>query len=625
MKLGNNFYDNVVIQSKLSSKIPKTPVIHWWQGAGRALLLSVFLGLGLFVLLLRLFSLTVIDGHRFRALADSNRTKELVRHAPRGQLIDRVGKPLVENIPRFRLLSPCQDNSSTLCMTRISEEEGKAMEATGLPPMHFLEVEYLRQYLYPASTAHVVGYTGEINATELEEEYYQLRKYQRGDQLGRTAAETMFEDKLRGRNGRELVEVDANGRILRVLGRDSELAGENVQLSIDAELSEAVAAAFPKNLRGAVIVSKPDTSEILAMYSNPSFSLNDFSLGMSQEDYQALVNDPNRPMFNRAIGGVYPPASTFKILLSWMALETGAIDSSTKIEDTGVITIGPFQFHNWYFTQYGKTDGLVDVTRALAHSNDIFFYKIGEQLGVTTINEWAKKVGLGKRLGIELPGEADGVLPGPAWKAERFSTRADKEARNDAWYLGDTYHLSIGQGYLLTTPLQVNAWTDAIANGGHFCKPTIIKVNGKRDPKDCWTVPLSLETQSLILEGMQEACQDGGTAWPLFNFEVAEKQDGQTEQLPIASDSGQIVPKKRIPLACKTGTAEFGHPQNKTHAWFTVLAPLANSSQSSSVEGTTVLTGNPEIAITVLVEEGGEGSSVAAPIAKTILEYWFSR
>lgn len=623
MKLGETFSDNLIIQSKISSRIPRVPTRRWWQGAGRALLLTVFFWIGVFVLSFRLFSLTVIDGHRLRALADSNRTRELIRYAPRGILYDRMGKPLVRNIPRYRLLSPCEQKPEDLCITKITEEEGNRMQAEGLPPKHFLEVEYLREYLYPETTAHVVGYTGEMNAEELQDEYYQLRKYQRGDQIGRTAAEAVFEEKLRGRNGRELVEVDAGGRILRVLGRDTELSGEDIHLSIDAELSEVVAKAFPKDKRGTVIVSKPKTGEILAMYSHPTFSLNKFSLGMSQEEYEQLINNPDRPMFNRAIGGVYPPASTYKILVSWAALEEGIINRNTTIEDTGVITIGPFKFHNWYFTQYGKTDGLVDVTRALAHSNDIFYYRVGEMMGISKIYEWSKKAGVGTRLGIELPGEASGLLPNPVWKNERFSTTEDRKLRHNEWYVGDTYHMSIGQGYLLTTPLQVNVWTDAVANGGHFCVPTILKVVGeKRGDIDCRDVPLKQETQKLLMEGMREACEDGGTGWPLFNFETGVSQAQAVES---ATSSATLEQRKRIPVACKTGTAEFGHPQNKTHAWFTVFAPVPQEYAGSVQSEARVITGDPEIAITVLVEEGGEGSSVAAPVAKQVLEYWFTR
>jgi len=248
------------------------------------------------------------------------------------------------------------------------------------------------------------------------------------------------------------------------------------------------------------------------------------------------------------------------------ALEEKKIDENTKINDTGIIRIGQFSFSNWYYTQYGKTEGEIGIVRAIARSNDVFFYKLGEMVGEDSLIEWAKKFKLGTKLGIEIAGESEGII---------------KEERKI--YLGDLYHLAIGQGDLSVTPLQVNSWTQTIANGGKMCKPTIVR-NQKseiRDQKDCQDLGISETTIKLITEGMKEACSSGGTAYPLFNF--------------------------KIPIACKTGTAEFGDPKNKTHAWITAFAPIDD----------------PQIAITVLVEEGGEGSADAAPIAKEMLKSFF--
>jgi penicillin-binding protein 2 len=605
--LGSAFSDSLIVQSKQGVRYKDPTRVTWWQGTGRVLLLAAVLWISLFILVARLFQLTVIEGHRYRALSDENRIRELIRHAPRGILKDRAGIPLVSNVAQFRLLSPCKDGKK-LCISRISKEEGKKLEAEGLAPQHFLEVEYKRHYLFSESTAHVVGYTGEIGEQELSDEYYALRKYLPGDLVGRAGSEVVFEEKLRGRNGRELVEVDAHGKILRVLGRDPEISGEDVVLSIDADLSQKVFEAFPREKNGAVIISNPHSGEILALYSSPTFSLNDFSSGMTKERYDQTLENPRRPLFNRAIGGVYPPASTYKIVSALAALETKSFTKETLVEDTGVITIGEFRFPNWYFLKHGKTDGMVDVVKGLARSNDIYFYKLGEAVGITKLAEWSAKVGLGKPLGIELPGEASGILPGPSWKKHRFTSEADIAARHNEWYLGDTYHMAIGQGYLLTTPLQVNAWTNVIANGGYLCRPTIKKVAGNQQPaagSQCKDIDITQETIDVITEGMRKACAEGGTAFPLYNFKISSS--------------------KTIPIACKTGTAEFGHPQDKTHAWITLFAPLPQRSVPRSQQNTDTLTAEPEISITVLVEEGGEGSSTAAPIAKKILEYWFSR
>lgn len=571
MKLGKAFSDSLVTEKHKVSREVGEESRSWWLGMGRVLMFATIFCVAFFILLWRLFDLTVIQGRELRQLADGNRTRELVRHAPRGILLDRTGKPLVTNVLQYRLISP---NGTTI----LTREEGDELSKTGLGPGSFLEVDYRRQYLYPEAAAHVVGYTGEVTQREVADVYYKLRQYRMGDRVGRTGAEAVFEDRLRGRDGKELVEVDATGAIVRTLGRDKETAGEDVTLSLDAGLQQVAADSFPKGENGAVVVAKPTTGEILALYSSPSYNMNLFSLGLTEKEYQALQDDPNQPMFDRAIGGVYPPGSTFKIVTAMAALEEKAITTDTTVEDTGVLTIGPFTFPNWYFNQYGKTEGLVDIVKAIKRSNDIFFYKTGEALGITKLVVWAQKIGLGKPLGIELGGEAGGLMPDPAWKKSRFNTEADREARNDEWYLGDTYHVAIGQGYLLVTPLQVNAWTNVIASGGELCRPTI-----KKGASECKNLNIKPQTIELITKGMQEACAPGGTGWPLFNF--------------------------RVPVACKTGTAEFGHPNNRTHAWFTVFATVEN----------------PELSVTVLVEGAGEGSNVAAPIAKKVLEEWFGR
>ncbi|MEK7129667.1 MAG: penicillin-binding transpeptidase domain-containing protein [Patescibacteria group bacterium] len=623
MKLGKAFSDSLIIEQKKEKRPGKDESGSWWLGAGRALMMSTVLFVALFVLAWRLFALTVVDGGRWRLLADGNRTRELVAHAPRGILLDRTGKPLVVNTPQYRLIAPC-DGGRQECRQQLSKEQGEAIAAAGLPAGTFLEVDYQRQYPYGEALAHVLGYTGELSEDELAAEYYNLRGYKRGDRVGRMGAEATFEERLRGRDGRELVEVDAEGKILRSLGRDPEVPGEDIALSLDGGVSRIAAQAFPAGARGAVVVSKPATGEILAIYSSPSYSPNAFSVGLSRSDYDRLTDDEATPLFNRAIGGVYPPGSTFKLVTAVAGLEEGVITDTTTVEDSGVLTIGPYRFPNWYFAQYGKTEGAVGIVKALQRSNDIFFYKAGEWLGITKLTQWAKRLGIGAPLGVELAGEAGGLMPDPAWKNAHFTSEADRQARNNEWYLGDTYHVAIGQGYLLTTPLQVNSWTNIIANNGKLCRPTITRTQNsmtRTQRENCKDIGIKKETIDLITEGMQKACEPGGTGWPLFGFGI-HKLD-QLDQLD------KLV---KIPMACKTGTAEFGDPNNKTHAWFTAFAPLPKldsgnqyikSDQDSRNQ--TVIIGEPEISVTVLVEGAGEGSSVAAPIAKKILEEWFSR
>jgi penicillin-binding protein 2 len=245
-------------------------------------------------------------------------------------------------------------------------------------------------------------------------------------------------------------------------------------------------------------------------------------------------------------------------------LETGVIDKETLIEDTGVVKVGDYSYRTWS----SRNDGMVDIVKAIRRSNDIFFYKLGEMLGVDNIKKWANKFGFGKKTGVELMGEVEGIVPDDEWK---------RLIKGEPWYLGNTYHLSIGQGDLDVTPIQINQMTNIIANNGVKCKMSILK-----DSKvECEDIGISNEIINIVAEGMKQACHSGGTAWPLFNF--------KTE------------------LACKTGTAEVGDGSNDTHAWLTAFAPADN----------------PQISITVMVERGGEGSDVAAPIVGDILKEWF--
>lgn len=563
------------------------------------------------ILLVRLGQLTVVNGFAYRTLSDSNRTRELIRHAPRGTIRDRQGKPLAENVSRYVLLSPCESQPETICKKIISKEEGDQLQANGLGAHTFLEASYGRQYPADMATAHIVGYVGEISTEELADSYYTLRKYRSGDYLGRIGSEALYEPELRGRDGRELVEVDANGTSVRVLGRDAEIAGDDVYISIDRDLSQVAYDSFPKEFPGSVVVLKPSTGEVLTMLSQPTFSSQRFANGLSPVEYERLIEDPQNPLLNRAIGGNYPPASTFKLISGTAGLETGAFTALTEIEDIGVIRINQFEFPNWYFLKYGKTEGLVNLRKALARSNDIYFYRLGEVIGISQLYDWGRLFGLGEPTGIELPGEVGGLMPNPEWKNKHFSSAEDKLLRHNEWYLGDTYHASIGQGYILATPLQVASYTSVFANHEpRRCTPTIRYIGLAEKQPACPEIPISSTTHQAIVDGMLAACHDGGTAYPLFNVQV-----GEGESL------------RSIPIACKTGTAEFGDPQNDTHAWITAFAPVPKAwlDHANIPVTDTMVTGEPELVVTVLVEGAGEGSDKAAPIAASLFRHWFSR
>jgi penicillin-binding protein 2 len=304
---------------------------------------------------------------------------------------------------------------------------------------------------------------------------------------------------------------------------------------------------------------------------------------------------------NRSISGVYPPGSTFKIITAAAGLEQKVIDRKFTVTDKGVIKIGPYSFSNWYYTQYGRTEGPVDVVKSIARSNDIFFYKLAEMLTVDKLSASAAEFGVGKQLRIDLQGEAEGILPTKQWKEKNVG---------EAWYLGDTFIYGIGQGFLLSTPLQVNTWSEVIANGGTLYRPHVLKTTGNEALNKNF---LQKETVQLVREGMVKACSDGGTAYPLFNFTVTNPSlpiDGKNvAAVEKASASGKLKVEdlRRIQIACKTGTAQHGDEETLPHAWLTAFAPAYK----------------PEIVVTVLVESSGEGSQKAAPIAKKIFTTYF--
>lgn len=567
----------------------------------RRLIVFVFvLIFGLGILFIKVFTLTIIEGRRYRQAALGNRIRETKIRAPRGIIYDRKGVSLVRNIPTFLL-----SNGEVYFEENKGSNSGRIVESVA------------REYIYGELTSHVLGYTAEISPEELAESREKTDgvspDYKAGDIVGKTGIELSYNSLLRGKDGKELVEVDAFENIVRVLGKVEPEPGKNISLSLDINL-QRIAREELLGKKGAVVVEDPETGAVLSLYSSPSFDANKFIRG---EGLEEILEDEERPLFNRAISGEYPPGSAFKIITAIAALEEGTVEKDTQFEDTGILTVGRFSYGNWYFTQYGKKEGMVDIVKALKRSNDIFFYKAGEGVGIDKLSMWAKKLGLGF-LGIDIPAEAEGLMPDPSWQ---------KEVKGENWYLGNTYHVAIGQGDILATPLQVNAWTNVIANAGKLCRPHLMSNLSHLSTLSnlCEDLGIKKESIDLVREGMREACAPGGTGWPLFKFKVPfdSAQDKQSSTLRLRSgqefkvdgvdflEVEEATPSGKnwvhIPVACKTGTAEFGDPKGRTHAWFTAFAPVAN----------------PQISVTVLVEGGGEGSYVAAPIAKKIFEAWF--
>ncbi len=542
--------------------------LHFFHGNNQLVENAFFIYIALIflfliILFLRLFQLTIVKGSYYRTLSEQNRLREIVIEAPRGEIIDRKGFIIAQN------LSP-NINQKIISSKRI--------------------------YQSPEAIAPFIGYRQIADENDLKNDRCQY-KLQLGDRTGKKGIEKLFDCQLRGQSGKKLVEVDAQGQYLKTVEVIPPISGDKIQLALDLELQKK-SYELVKNVKAAIVVTNPKTGEILVSLSSPSFNSQDFEDNISN-NIQGYLNSKENPLFNRVAEATYPPGSIFKLVVATAGLEEKAIDEKTEIEDKGSIQVGAATFGNWYFLQYGKTEGMVDVVKALKRSNDIFFYKTGEKTGVDKIKKWADIFGLGKRTQIGLD-EAEGIIPSTFWK---------KEILKENWYLGDTYNLSIGQGYVGTTPLQTVLVTGVFANGGYLCRPQLLKVNLSNDKfilsdpeqvnrvegesKDCKKLPVSQKTIDLIREGMKQACSTGGTGWPLFNFKVQRSK----------------IKDEEIQTACKTGTAESHVKNGLPHAWITAFAPYDN----------------PEIAVTVLVEEGGQGSDVAGPIAKEILKAYFER
>ncbi len=479
----------------------------------KGILILVFL-----ILIGRLAELQIIKGEYYQSLANNNRIKRVSIPAPRGNIKARGGEILV------------------------GTEDGK------------------RFYPLGSLAAHLTGYVAKAQVSEIGkvDPSCPNKGPRKGESwMGRTGLEEEYDCTLRGIDGEELLEIDATGQVVRKLGQENPVAGADIMTTIDYSLQKKVGMSI--KAAGAIVATNGG-GQILAFYSSPSFN---------PEKIESSLNNPQLPLFNRVLDGLYHPGSTFKIVTSVAGLEEKKIDENFLYNDQGVIKINDFSYSNWYFSQYGRVEGEVNLTKAIARSTDTFFYKLGEMVGIEDLAGWSVKFGLNKKTGVDLPNEAEGLIPDPAWK---------RKVKGELWFLGDTYNVSIGQGDVAITPLAVNMLASVIANGGKVCKPYINhNVEGS-----CKDLNLKPDTLNLIKEGMKEACSTGGTGVPFFGFQPQ--------------------------VACKTGTAETSE-KDVTHAWFAVFAPIEN----------------PEIVLDVLVEKGGEGSKVAAPIAKDILTYYFGR
>jgi len=601
-----------------SSDLDETRVVGSAVSGGRLKVFRVIVFIFFALLAARVFYLQIAKGGYYSELSRENRVRAIVIKAPRGIIYDRNGKKLVNNVPSFDLVAIPADipkdqgerkkevediagmfgmnaqnveviigsqNAASmnpiLIKENVSQDEALIFaEKYALFKGFGLDQTAVRQYEDGPYFSSFIGYSGKISKDDLAVH----PDYLMTDYIGKTGVEYGYEKNLRGANGKQEVEVDSAGNVKKDFGITEPVPGSDLVLGVDADLQKKLQDSLQAKLEetgtktAAAVAIDPRNGEILAMVNLPSYDNNLFAKGISADDYQKLMSDSDKPMFNRSISGEYPPGSTFKPLVAAAALQEGIVNSGTTLDCPAAINIGSYHFPDW------KTHGLTDIRKAIAESVDIFFYAIGggwgdiPALGIDKIHEYADKFGLGRKLGIDIPGEASGLVPTQQWKQDKIGER---------WYLGDDYHCAIGQGFVTATPLQLANMTAAIANGGTVFQPHFVDSVKKVDGSEEKIAPVILNKNfisaanlQVVREGMRQTVTSG-TAQPL-------------KDLPIE-------------VAGKTGTAQFGSGNERTHGWFVSFAPY----------------NNPTIAMAVLVEGGGEGFSTAEPVTHDVYQWYF--
>ncbi len=562
--------------------------------------LGIYIISGLILILcIRLWDLQILEGDKYRKLSEENRLRILKAPPIRGIIYDRNGNPLVQNKPLFSaslLLDKNRhvdiDKLSKLLGVETSQIEQKIQknESFFIPiklkqglsfeevariesrrsdfPGLFIETEISREYLYGKTAAHVIGYLGKINSFQADSP--NLKNLPPDALIGQWGIERLHDDVLRGQSGERIVEVDAMGRQLRLIRYVPPVIGNDIKLSIDINVQKAAEEAFGDK-SGALIALNPNSGEIIAMVSLPSFDPNQFSRGITPKQWNSIINDRKNLMLNRAIQSEYPPGSIFKIITAVAALEEGVVDPFTKINCTGGLNYGRWSFGCWKKGGHGN----VDMHRAIVESCDVYFYEIGKRLGIEKINKYALLFGLGKETGLDMPPskEKKGLIPTADWKRKRL---------NLPWYLGDTFISAIGQGFVTMTPIQAAVMISTIANGGYIYKPTL--VIGDHEPLH--RINLKPQTLNIIANALAGVVNEpNGTA--LSSKSLMTNIAGKTGTAQVIA-KGQRVAGEHF----------------KDHAWFVAYAPFEN----------------PEIAVAVFVEHGGSGGAVAAPIAKRVIE-----
>ncbi len=572
-------------------------------------------GVGALVLTLLAFfwHLQVVRGREFRALAESNHTRLVPLQAPRGALLDRGGRTLVENQPAFNVvLTPEHaedlDRSIALLARTLRMSEGQIRERLARRPGRYrpaiikagasfadvaalearrleapevgIEVVPVRHYPLADAAAHVLGRVGEISERQLQ--LPGNSELQPGDLIGQAGLEQQYNGRLMGRDGSRVVIVNSRGVEVGEATRQPPREGPSLSLTLDARLLEAMRLAFAGHA-GSAVALDPHNGEVLGLLSVPAFDPNGFATGIDVAEWGRLLTDPDTPLMNRVIQGQYAPGSLFKIVVASAALESGVIGPATSFYCPGHVTLYDTVFH----CHRAQGHGWVNVVKALEQSCNVFFYQVGVRLEIDRIARYAKLMGLGEPTGIDLPHEAAGLLPTPAWK-----WRTQKAP----WYAGETVSVAIGQGQVTVTPLQMARLAAVIANGGSLVTPHVVRPSGGEaalpPPR-----PLGLrpETLALVREGLHAVVDGSGTGWRarLGDVSVAGK-----------TGSAQVVARARLQREKDRGAVTTSI---LPHGWFLAFAPVEDA----------------RIALVVLVEHGGSGGDAAAPVARTILSAFF--
>ncbi len=587
------------------------------------ILVAVVVGIFL-ILILRLWYLQIINTDGFRTQSEENRTRYVLIPAERGPLFDRNGDLLVENRPSFNILALRQEVGdreelfsalAKLMGVEAAELEKNWQHSKALPPYIpvllaedvgwdtmekieentvtlpgiLVEPQPMRAYPHGVMAAHLLGYLGQVTEKELRSPGFE--DYYPGAYVGKSGLEKVLDPYLRGSPGEHRIEVDVKGKMLRVLKTREPKPGNRVFLTIRKDLQEAAEKAFGDQA-GAAVALDIHSGEVLAMVSRPGFNPAHFARGIRGEEWKKILTDSRHPLQNKAIKGQYPPGSTFKIVTALAALKAGTATPETVVYCPGSVKYGNRRFRCWKRGGHGWTD----IRKAVKESCDVYFYKVGYELGIDQLSETAKNLGLGARTGIDLDGEKKGLMPDRDWKWKRFGEK---------WYDGETVNASIGQGFVLATPIQLAVMTAAVANGGKVMKPYVVSRvehwSGQKllenEPTVVREVKFEKRHLKAVSEGLEAAVNERkGTAWT-----------SRLEGVRIAGKTGtaQVVKLKE-----KLGknTAEEDIPYRfRDHALFVAYAPVEA----------------PEIAVAVVVEHGSHGGSVAAPITQAIFSHYF--